>query len=280
MPDHAEGNGGTTVVRRVSPRQARGERSMHLPGFGSGRSRADRRALGRYGACVSRRPTVERLERRALLDASSAGHPPAVNDPIGGPAADAATMLAQLKPAEVDALLRRATAADPYNDAIIAVTDRGGRVLGVRVEDGVSSAITSDPDKLVFAVDGALAEARTGAFFANDQAPLTSRTIQDLSQSTITQREVQSDPSITDVNSTTRGPASSRPWGSRGTSRPGSHTRPRSTSTRSSTLTATASATRTPTGRPGPPPPTSPSRAGSTSRSPTSPPTSSTAARS
>ena len=52
----------------------------------------------------------------------------------------------------------------------------------------------NDPNNLIFAVDGALAEARTGAFFANDQAPLTSRTIQNISQSTITQREVQSEP--------------------------------------------------------------------------------------
>lgn len=140
------------------------------------------------------------------MDASSAGHPPSPFDPVGGPAVDAATQAAQLKPAEVNALLQRATAADPFNNAIIAVVDRGGRVLGVRVENGVSPLITNDPRKLVFAVDGALAEARTGAFFASDQAPLTSRTIQNLSESTVTQREAQSDPSITDPNSPARGP--------------------------------------------------------------------------
>ena len=86
---------------------------------------------------------------------------------------------------------------------------------------GVSSAITGDPKKLVFAVDGALAEARTGAFFANDQAPLTSRTIQDLSQSTVTQREVQSDPSVTDPNSPLRGPGFVAPVGIKGHFPPG-----------------------------------------------------------
>jgi len=148
-----------------------------------------------------------------MLDASSAGHPPSPIDPVGGTAIDTATMLSQLRPAEVDALLKRATAADPFNNAIIAVVDRGGRVLGVRVENGVSPAITGDPNKLVFAVDGALSEARTAAFFANNQAPLTSRTIQDLSQSTITQREIQSDPSFTDVNSPDRGPGFVAPVG-------------------------------------------------------------------
>ena len=101
------------------------------------------------------------------------------------------------------------------------VVDRGGRVLGVRVENGVNPAITSDPNKLVFAVNGALAEARTGAFFASDQAPLTSRTVQSLSQSTVTRREVQSNPSITDPNSTTRGPGYVAPVGIKGHFPPG-----------------------------------------------------------
>src|SRR5207302_3973654 len=91
--------------------------------------------------------------------------------------------------------------------------DRSGRILGVRVEDGVSSALTTNPAGLVFAVDGALAEARTGAFFANDQAPLTSRTVQFISQSTITQREVESNPSIPDPNSPYRGPGYVAPIG-------------------------------------------------------------------
>ena len=107
---------------------------------------------------------------------------------------------------EVEQLLDRASAASPSNDAIIAVVDAGGRILGVRIEDGVSPAILSDPEALTFAVDGALAKARTGAFFANNTAPLTSRTVQALSESTILQREVESDPNVTDPNSTLRGP--------------------------------------------------------------------------
>jgi uncharacterized protein GlcG (DUF336 family) len=114
---------------------------------------------------------------------------------------------------EVEQLLQRAAGASAHNDAIIAVVDRGGRVLGVRVEAGVSPQLTGNAGSLVFAVDGALAEARTAAFFANDQAPLTSRTVQFISQSTITQREVDSNPNITDPNSPLRGPGFVAPVG-------------------------------------------------------------------
>jgi uncharacterized protein GlcG (DUF336 family) len=114
---------------------------------------------------------------------------------------------------EVTQLLDRAAAASASNDAIIAVVDRGGRVLGVRLESGVSPAIQGNSTTLTFAVDGALALARTAAFFANDQAPLTSRTVQFISQSTITQREVESNPSVTDPNSPLRGPGFVAPVG-------------------------------------------------------------------
>jgi uncharacterized protein GlcG (DUF336 family) len=164
---------------------------------------------------------VECLEARALMDASSAGHPPAAVDPLSNPALSAATAMSQLTQSEVNTLLERATAADPTNNAIIAVVDRSGRVLGVRVDNAVSPAITGNASNLVFAVDGALAEARTGAFFASDQAPLTSRTIQNLAESTMTQREIQSNPSITDPNSPLRGPGAVAPLGIKGHFPPG-----------------------------------------------------------
>ncbi|MCE9530906.1 MAG: heme-binding protein [Planctomycetes bacterium] len=107
---------------------------------------------------------------------------------------------------EVRLLLLRATAASRSTDAIIAITDRNGRILGVLVEDGVDANIRNNPEQLTFAVDGAVALARTGAFFANNQAPLTSRTVAFISQSPITQREVESNPNDTNPNSTVRGP--------------------------------------------------------------------------
>jgi uncharacterized protein GlcG (DUF336 family) len=118
-----------------------------------------------------------------------------------------------LSAGDVKQILDAASSASASSDAIIAVVDRGGRVLGVRVEAGVAANIQNDPAQLTFAVDGALAEARTGAFFGNDQAPLTSRTIRFISQTTITQREVESNPNITDPNSSLRGPGFVAPIG-------------------------------------------------------------------
>jgi uncharacterized protein GlcG (DUF336 family) len=101
-------------------------------------------------------------------------------------------MTAQLSTVEVESLLDRASAATPSTDAIIAVVDVQGRILGVRTESGV---VTSD---LGFAIDGAVAKARTGAFFSNNQAILTSRTVSHISQSTVTQREVEANPASPD----------------------------------------------------------------------------------
>ncbi len=84
--------------------------------------------------------------------------------------------------------------ASSSNDAIIAVVDRSGRILGVRVESDVETAYKGRAKELAFAIDGAVAKARTAAFFSNNEAPLTSRTIRFISQSTITQREVESAP--------------------------------------------------------------------------------------
>jgi uncharacterized protein GlcG (DUF336 family) len=125
-------------------------------------------------------------------------------DPISAP---------NLTPTQVQQLLNRASAASNRNDAIIAVVDRNGTPLGIRVEAGVDTGIQTNPVLLTFAVDGALAEARTGAFFGNGGAPLTSRTIQFISQSTITQREVDSNPDSGDPNSPLYGPGLVAPVG-------------------------------------------------------------------
>lgn len=121
--------------------------------------------------------------------------PAAAPLPPSIPATDAA--LPYITKAEAENLLARAAGATNSEDAIIAIVDRGGNILGVRVEQGVLNNIT-DLDTLVFAIDGAVAKARTAAYFANAQAPLTSRTIRSLSQSTILQREVESNPTVPD----------------------------------------------------------------------------------
>jgi uncharacterized protein GlcG (DUF336 family) len=101
----------------------------------------------------------------------------------------------QLTQPEVASLLDRASAATRSEDAIIAIVDRTGQILGVRTEANVP---TGDLDALAFMIDGAVAKARTGAFFSNGQAILTSRTVSHISQSTVTQREVEANPNSTD----------------------------------------------------------------------------------
>lgn len=116
-----------------------------------------------------------------------------------------------IEAAEVAVLLDRASAASASQDAIIAVVDRAGRILGVRVEAGVSPALQADPAKLAFAIDGAVAKARTAAYFSSNAAPLTSRTVRFISQSTVTQREVESAPDHIDPRF--RGPGFVAPIG-------------------------------------------------------------------
>ena len=152
---------------------------------------------------------------------------------------------------QVSVLLQRAAAAANVNNAIIAVVDRNGTILGVRVESGVSPQITDDVSNEVFAIDGAVALARTGAYFGNDQAPLTSRTIQMISQTTVTQREVQSNPDVPDPNgdSTLYGPGFVAPVGIKGHFPPGIMFTPQVDlfgieSTNRDTLSATVTGTR------------------------------------
>jgi uncharacterized protein GlcG (DUF336 family) len=129
----------------------------------------------------------------------------------------------QLTAAEVSAILNYATQVSTSEDAIIAIVDRGGKILGVRVEDGVIANLdsvtntttggngngvidagTAEERTLVFAIDGAVAKARTAAFFSNGDpvngtfAPLTSRLVRFISQSTVTFREVNSNPNSAD----------------------------------------------------------------------------------
>jgi uncharacterized protein GlcG (DUF336 family) len=179
--------------------------------------RGDRNNDQRAGQAIRRAgralvPGVEALEARALLAGNSGALLP-IGIPATAGLAPTPANTTTLSTSDVQTLLQRAARATASDNAIVAVVDRGGNLLGVRVEGNVSPQITGNSEKLVFAIDGAIAEARTGAFFANNQAPLTSRTIQDIAQSTMTQREIQSDPNINDPNSTLAGPGFVAPIG-------------------------------------------------------------------
>ncbi len=153
-----------------------------------------------YRKTVRRSLGIERLEPRLALSVSYLADP-------------------ALLPAQVEQLLIRASAAANTESAIIAVVDRNGDILGVRVESGVTFSSAAEE---VFAIDGAVAEARTAALFSSDfpdGSPLSSRAIQFVSQSTITQREVDSSPEST--NPTTAGPGIVGPIGVGGLFPPG-----------------------------------------------------------
>lgn len=78
----------------------------------------------------------------------------------------------QITSAEAEALALRAAGAVDNPTSAAVVVDRAGRVLAA-----YRRAQATD-----FDLETALALARTGAFFSHDQAPLSSRTIQTLSQ--------------------------------------------------------------------------------------------------
>jgi len=67
------------------------------------------------------------------------------------------------------------------NTIIVAVVDRGGTVLGVFRRPGAPGQVVGNFGALVDANDYAIGLARTGAFFSNDQAPLSSRTVRFIS---------------------------------------------------------------------------------------------------
>src|SRR6201997_3877315 len=66
-------------------------------------------------------------------------------------------------------------------DMVVAVVDRAGFVLGVFRTQNAPAIATGDFGQTQDANDLAIALARTGAFFSNDQAPLSSRTVRFLS---------------------------------------------------------------------------------------------------
>ena len=74
-----------------------------------------------------------------------------------------------------------ATAASASDPLVIAVADRAGRVLAVFRKTGAPATAVGNFSVVVDANEVAVALARTAAFFSNDQAPLSSRTVRYLS---------------------------------------------------------------------------------------------------
>jgi uncharacterized protein GlcG (DUF336 family) len=86
-----------------------------------------------------------------------------------------------LMQAEVTQIVAAAAAAASADTMVIAVVDRQGKVLGVFRKPHASGLAMGNFSTMEDANDVAVALARTGAFFSNNQAPLTSRTVRFIS---------------------------------------------------------------------------------------------------
>ena len=88
---------------------------------------------------------------------------------------------APLSASEVQNVVQAAAQASDANSMVIAVVDRGGSVLGVYRKPGAGATATGNFGASVDVDDLAVALARAGAYFSNDQAPLSSRTVRFIS---------------------------------------------------------------------------------------------------
>src|SRR5258708_2666234 len=82
---------------------------------------------------------------------------------------------------DVTALVQAAAQAADSNTMVIAVVDRAGNVLGVYRKPSAQSLAAGNFSAQVDVNELAVSLARTGAFFSNDQAPLSSRTVRFIS---------------------------------------------------------------------------------------------------
>jgi len=86
-----------------------------------------------------------------------------------------------LTAADVTTLVQSAAQAADPNTMVIAIVDRSGNVLGVYRKPSAPTLVTGNFSAQVDANELAVSLARTGAFFSNDQAPLSSRTVRFIS---------------------------------------------------------------------------------------------------
>jgi uncharacterized protein GlcG (DUF336 family) len=86
-----------------------------------------------------------------------------------------------LTASDVTALVQAAAQAADPNTMVIAVVDRSGNILGVYRKPSAPAFATGNFNVQVDTNELAVSLARTAAFFSNDQAPLSSRTVRFLS---------------------------------------------------------------------------------------------------
>jgi uncharacterized protein GlcG (DUF336 family) len=86
-----------------------------------------------------------------------------------------------LSATDVQNIVQGAAQASDEASMVIAVVDRGGSVLAVYRKPGAAASATGNFGAAVDVNDLAVALARTGAYFSNNQAPLSSRTVRFIS---------------------------------------------------------------------------------------------------
>jgi len=89
--------------------------------------------------------------------------------------------VAALSTSDVQNIVQAAAQASDATSMVIAVADRGGSVLAVYRKPGAGASATGNFGASVDVNDLAVALARTAAYFSNDQAPLSSRTVRFIS---------------------------------------------------------------------------------------------------
>ena len=117
-----------------------------------------------------------------VLVASCAGLSACSSSGTGAPASSGPPPVPQvLSQSDVTAIVQAAATAAQSDTMDIAVVDRLGRILAVYKGPSAPALVPGNFGAMVPADDLAVALARTGAFFSNDQAPLSSRTVRYIS---------------------------------------------------------------------------------------------------
>jgi uncharacterized protein GlcG (DUF336 family) len=99
----------------------------------------------------------------------------------GGASTNPPPTTESLTQADVQMVVEAAASAAQSDAMAIAVVDRMGRILAVYVGPSAPATSPGNFGAMIPTADLAVALARTGAFFSNDQAPLSSRTVRFIS---------------------------------------------------------------------------------------------------
>ncbi len=101
--------------------------------------------------------------------------------PVTPPPAQPPPATEQLSPVDVQMLVQAAATAAESDAIVIAVVDRLGNILGIYQPTTAPAMLPGNFGVLTPSNELAVSLARTGAFFSNDEAPLSSRTVRFIS---------------------------------------------------------------------------------------------------